>query len=278
MNLTSNIYSAELNLRQPAEDFFIRIWGNTRLPSHDIDHHRRVWHYAKELLQKTEECRGDNFSFSPDQLLLACYFHDIGMSVDRGIKHGKHGKDIFLRFLSEHRIDAETFKDALDAVENHDDKDYTAPANPNDLINFLSASDDMDAFGYAGIYRYIEIYLNRNFKPHVLGNLIRENASKRFANLKRNYGFLKNLITRQEKRYKIIDNFFTAYNEQVTCLESGDKNQFAEYGLVEEIGKLICNNLNISDVLTDPLLKPGNAEVRNYLQKIQSELKTNHFR
>lgn len=272
MDMFQNIYSAEIKLRQAAEDFFIRIWGNTRLPSHDLDHHRRVWHYAKDLVQKIEDSRRGKFTFSPDHLMLACYFHDIGMSLDPGIKHGKHGRNILQMFLSENGLDTASYKDALDAVENHDDKDYHSPANPYDLITLLSASDDMDAFGYTGIFRYIEIYLTRGVDMNILGHLIRENASKRFENLTRTYGFLDELIIKHEKRYKIIDEFFKRYNEQIADNEYVSQEHNAEFELVELIRNIIINNHRIPDILNDPLHTPEDAVVRNYLELMFAEL------
>jgi len=51
MDLGESILFAEKKYLQTLEEFFTRIWGETRLFSHDIDHHRRVWHYARELLE-----------------------------------------------------------------------------------------------------------------------------------------------------------------------------------------------------------------------------------
>ena len=50
MNLTVSIESAELKFRQILEDFFVSVYDEKDLFSHGIDHHRRVWSYAKELL------------------------------------------------------------------------------------------------------------------------------------------------------------------------------------------------------------------------------------
>ena len=59
----------------------------------------------------------------------------------------------------------------------------------NDLLNILSVADDLDAFGYTGIYRYSEIYLTRGISPKEIGNLIRENASRRYHNFEKIFGF-----------------------------------------------------------------------------------------
>ena len=50
MNLTASIESAELKFKQILEDFFVSVYDEKNLLSHGIDHHRRVWNYARELL------------------------------------------------------------------------------------------------------------------------------------------------------------------------------------------------------------------------------------
>jgi HD superfamily phosphodiesterase len=50
MNLTGTIESAERKFKQILEEFFIGAYDDRYLSSHGIDHHRRVWNYAKELL------------------------------------------------------------------------------------------------------------------------------------------------------------------------------------------------------------------------------------
>ena len=51
MNSTGIIESAEKQYKQILEGFFISVYDEKLLPSHGIDHHRRVWNYSKELLK-----------------------------------------------------------------------------------------------------------------------------------------------------------------------------------------------------------------------------------
>ena len=86
--MTVNFESAELQYKQILEDFFVSVYDEKSLPSHGIEHHRRVWNYARELVILL-----DKHQFLTDhkiihKLIIACYLHDIGMSVDSGIKHG----------------------------------------------------------------------------------------------------------------------------------------------------------------------------------------------
>ena len=101
------------------------------------------------------------------------------MSVDSGVKHGKHSRQLCSRFLSENNLSENDFPDVLEAIENHDNKDYSETSIRNELLNILSISDDLDAFGISGIYRYSEIYLTRGITYENLGStIIRENAEK----------------------------------------------------------------------------------------------------
>ena len=45
------------------------------------------------------------------------------------------------------------------------EKIYLRRQDRNDLLTVLSVADDLDAFGFTGIYRYSEIYLTRGINP-----------------------------------------------------------------------------------------------------------------
>ena len=99
------------------------------------------------------------------------------------------------------------YKDVLETIENHDNKDYPQAAEGiSALLNVLSVADDLDAFGFTGIYRYSEIYLARGINPLKLGNLIRENAAGRFENLNASWELRVNILrdTGRDMRSSII--------------------------------------------------------------------------
>ncbi|MFZ0283142.1 MAG: HD domain-containing protein [Bacteroidales bacterium] len=96
MDLAETIISAENKYKDILEEFFINIWGNTNLTSHGLDHHRRVWQYAKELLTAATGNGEQPGPVKPDKLMIACYLHDLGMSEDPDIRHGKMGRDKLL--------------------------------------------------------------------------------------------------------------------------------------------------------------------------------------
>jgi hypothetical protein len=55
MDLSDLINRSEKKILKTLELFFEAKWDETKLWSHDLDHHRRVWNYAKELLRYTDK-------------------------------------------------------------------------------------------------------------------------------------------------------------------------------------------------------------------------------
>ena len=135
--------------------------------------------HAKELiliLGKKDLIKDNNLIPS---LLLSCYLHDLGMATDHGPKHGRHSLEFASRFLIENNLREEDFPGMLQAVLDHDNKNYSSPGAVN-VHTLLSVADDLDAFGFIGIYRYIEIYYLRGVSPDEMGSKIMENALRRF--------------------------------------------------------------------------------------------------
>ena len=123
---------------------FQNIW----LPSHDEQHHMRVWQHAKNLVIDTG--LKPDLSFL-ENLILACFFHDIGMVVTLDEDHGKASRKICETFLLKRHTPA-SFSEALEAIEHHDDKNYTRSKKPSSfLLEYLTIADDLDAFGAIGL-------------------------------------------------------------------------------------------------------------------------------
>jgi hypothetical protein len=243
MDLSAIIESAEKQYKQILEDFFISCYDERLLPSHGIDHHRRVWKYSKELVGIIPLKSSKKHSRLIPELLIASYLHDIGMSVDPGIKHGRHSRELCSRFLRENCQPENDFIDVLEAIGNHDNKDYSGNSIQDDLLNILSISDDLDAFGIPGIYRYAEIYLTREVTYENLGLRIIENAEKRFGNLLKAPGLNEEFIERHSRRYNVLRDFFYRYNEQLPSYSFGSENPSGYCGIIELIAEMIKNKV-----------------------------------
>jgi hypothetical protein len=272
MNVVAAIESAQLMFRQILEDFFTTVYDEKNLSSHGIDHHRRVWVYAKELLSIPLAEYNSEPTCSPSKLVIACYLHDIGMSVDHGPRHGKHSRDICMLFLEKNNLNENDYKDVLDTIENHDRKDYTSKKVRNDLLTVLSVADDLDAIGFAGIYRFSEIYLTRGVIPQQAGQLILENAGKRFANFEKNFSPHNHFVQSHRKRFEILKNFFIQYNKQADSYDFRKDEPEGYCGVMQLIMMLIREKMTPKDFFIEAGKYGDDTVIRSFLNGLKSEL------
>jgi len=276
MNLNRIIESAEKQYKQILEEYFVSVYNEGSLPSHGIDHHRRVWNYSKELLKIIPVKNKKQLSILTTELIIASYLHDIGMSVDPGIKHGKYSKDLCARFLAMNNLRVNDYFNLLEAIENHDNKEYIVNATRNDLLTVLSVSDDLDAFGFIGIYRYIEIYLIRETDLINLGFLIKANACKRFVNFEKTAGNTKKFVEKQNQRYLILDNFFTKYNEQLISYQFGTLNPSGYCGVIELFRNMINNKMELKELFTYSEKYFADPVINWFFSELKTEIKSNN--
>ncbi|MGD0341065.1 MAG: HD domain-containing protein, partial [Bacteroidales bacterium] len=139
MSIACTIESAERKYKRILEDFFTEAWGKTCLYSHGISHHQRVWQFAKELItgDREEEPWDENFS---GRLMIACYLHDSGMSVNPGNGHGIYSSKICREFLRRNGLPEVEYADVLSAIENHDKKEYCDWGSKRELQTILSVA------------------------------------------------------------------------------------------------------------------------------------------
>lgn len=257
------------------------LFSGTFLPSHDHFHHARVWDHARGLLLLLDEYGVTIPVYYPEQLLIAAFFHDAGLIRSSGEQHGKESRLLCEEFLSDPAIGPPkpgktTLESILHAIEHHDDKALIStrklrPGEVPGLLNLLSASDDLDAFGNIGIYRYVEIYLVRGIAPEELPRRIARDVKNRFDNLKNTFGYLEDFIQVQEKRYRQVYDF---------CLRLMDafasRNEIPSWEpeLIRIIGESITNQHNLLktgrilpktefDKEINAWFRELNAEIRN---------------
>ena len=272
MNLTFTIESAESQFKQILEEFFIAVYSDKSISSHGIDHHRRVWSYSKELLLLIPPENNLQIQYVPSKLIIACYMHDIGISVDSGIKHGIHSKNLCIQFLVKNNLDENDYYDVLDAIENHDNKDYSSNRSVNFLLKILSLADDLDAFGFTGIYRFAEIYLTRGIDPEKIGYQITDNAEKRFSNFVRTFGFGEEIVEKHKKRYEVLNNFFINYSEQLPYYHFGAKNPSGYCGVVDLFIMMIKDKIEFKKFFRDSGKYFADPIISWYFSELEKEL------
>jgi HD superfamily phosphodiesterase len=271
MNLTASIESAELRFRQILEDFFVSVFNEQNLHSHGINHHRRVWSYAREILLLPPLTDNTLPSCDPEKLIIASYMHDIGMSADPGPRHGKKSRELCNKFLESQNLNLTDFNDLLECIENHDNKDYTSALPANDLLRILSLADDLDAFGFTGIYRYCDIYITRGKVAVELGSLIRENATGRFENFTKAFQGDNDYIQKHRKRFEVLDDFFLNYNKQAEQYDFETFNPSGYCGLVQLFILKIKKNLSINDFFLQADKFSHDTIIESYLNGLKKE-------
>lgn len=231
-NIYTTIQSVENSLKQPIESFFLSVYPSSYLISHGLEHHRRVWEYAKEIISTSGYKTDIDLQFLRE-LIVACFFHDIGMAINHGINHGVTSLEKTTEFMKFSLMNPSEYPDTLKAIEYHDDKDYSAPAKTNRILDILSIADDLDAFGFTGIIRYTDIYLRRGVKPDDLGIMIRKNALRRFENFLRNGNLFETYIKKHTERFRILDSFFKKYNEEVALYKFKTPSPSGYCGIID---------------------------------------------
>ena len=196
------------------------------LPSHDHYHHLRVWQNARLILEQLTYKGGNPDYVFVESLLISCMFHDVGMINTMEKNHGKESKEICIEFFNTKDKPSDLLS-ILEAIERHDDKSYSGfgPLIHNSKINLITAlniADDLDAFGFIGVYRYTEIYLMRGIPFEDLGLKIIANLSGRFRHFISNCTGMDQVISTFIQKHHEIENFFRIYNLQIRKLESGE--------------------------------------------------------
>ncbi|MCU0458035.1 MAG: HD domain-containing protein [Bacteroidales bacterium] len=191
------------------------LFSDTDIPSHDHLHHERVWHNAILLLEKLYGAWMASDPGLAEKAIIASYFHDTGLTINRGPDHGSESRHICEAFLATRDISASDRLEILEAVEMHDNKDYPGNSDPATLAAILSVADDMDAFGETGIERYKEIYEMRGVAEEEMPGIIVPNVISRFRHLESTYNMFPDLVQEMRARAEIVINHFSGKPEEI---------------------------------------------------------------
>jgi hypothetical protein len=221
-----------------------RAFSDVYLPSHDGSHHKRVWNYGKILLLELSENNPHLDKTVVEGLLISSFYHDQGMAFTSRKDHGKISRQICRDYFESYNSGIPgNLPGILHAIEMHDIKDklfddVISPDEKPTLQTLIRISDDMDAFGIMGIYRYAEIYLHRGTDIMNLGREVNENAGVRFDNLSRSCRHLPDLVESVRKRYLQTISFYDEYNRQISSSPDPENDFTGHPGVVNYIRKL----------------------------------------
>ncbi len=193
-------------------DYCRRCFAGHYLPSHDETHHLRVWHYARQLILLFYRDDLPPDAAEIEAHLLASLLHDTGMAETISADHGAAGRRLAARFFETLPTPPLLAKEILRAIEKHDDKTYREEADPatpaGRILILLSLADDLDAFGYIGVFRYYEIYTLRGLSVSNDSRKIIRNLDLRFEHMQPYLLPEDDFPARHRQRYLITRSFF----------------------------------------------------------------------
>lgn len=247
-------------------DFSTRQFATANIPSHDQEHHLRVWKLAKELILDLTES-GHIFSEAElEEVIIAVMLHDIGMTVTVDTRHGHESRIITEQFLRNNPLQFQSSNQPaiLEAIERHDDKAYKHMVYngtmEKNILSILCVCDDLDAFGYVGIFRYLEIYHLRGKTIEQTTETVLKNIKSRFQNFEKLYGHLTHVHAHNLARYRIIKNFFENLKQ-------------AHSGALEVTHYLIDGVVNGNQTIHSICRTPMTTSVNNYTKRFFAQLK-----
>jgi len=201
----------------------------------------RVWNIGKTILREL-------FTFNSkcdyplvEGVLIATFFHDLGMIHSTREDHGKLGSDLCLSWFSKGDIALpERFREILRAIELHDQKNVQIYASfsrgtPPEILGILSVADDLEALGTIGIYRYAEIYLERDISLEELGDKILKNVKNRFENLSASCKLCPSIIEKYRREYEELCLFFEQYMRQIAATAEPERVFSGHLGVINYI-------------------------------------------
>ena len=140
------------------------------------------------------------------------------MIRDPGPDHGKLSREMCLGFFKQTGFEKPIgLTVILDAIVNHDDKTYRNHVNHSaerfSVFEVLCISDDLDAFGLTGVFRYWEIYKLRDIPEKLIPGKVIQNLEDRFNHFKEGCSSLHHFYRSHRKRFLKTKQFYTHLQE-----------------------------------------------------------------
>lgn len=285
-SIKSNIQYVEDIWLDELYAFCKKEFSKIRLHSHDHLHHMRVWQNAKELLVELEKQEISISKNYIEKIMIAVFFHDVGLTKTMDeIGHGLISSEMCKSFLKEKKISPlKRFDDLFNAIQKHDDKQYKYMVyhenlSKNNILSILCVSDDLDAFGAIGVFRYAEIYLLRDNDVNSLADRVLKNLESRYANFHALYSNSDIFTQMQKKRYEYTRDFYRNLQRELSI--KGYKINTLS-GAVGVLNSLIANItkgsetiLSISDIM---LRKSRDNYVLTFYKQFKEEVDKIHYK
>ena len=283
-NLKSLIKDIEDKWLDTLFNYCRKQFGKAKLASHDHLHHLRTWLIAKELFLELEESDIKITKNDLEKVIIAIFFHDIGMIKTIEKAHGTIGKEMCKDFFNTNnskKIDG--FKEVLEAIQKHDDKEYKfimcqKGISQKSVLSVLCVSDDLEAFGAIGVFRYAEIYLLRNILIRELPRKVLENLDSRYKNFYSLYSNLDAFVKKQKERYRFTRNFYQDLEKELNDTKYSKTILFGAMGVLNIlIADIIEGKTSILDISDKIFKKSADYYVIRFFERFKREVEKTHF-
>lgn len=256
--------------------YISNVFANTNLPSHDAQHHLRVWLHCRGLIIELHKAGVKIPKNLIENAIVACFFHDSGLTIDIGEMHGKLGGQICRDYYNQYpNIIVKDIDAVVQAIEFHDDKSVKSGVvtKPEDMVclnRLVSTADDLDAIGIIGVFRYTEIYLKRGIPDNELPKKIIKNLKNRFTSFTNAYSSLHRFTDKQRLRYLETANFFTELDSLMTLGTNNPDGQLAVFNILKE--QLVEKENTIDETINYAMSKITASYPLQFFNKLRSEL------
>jgi len=254
----------------------VKVFENTNLPSHDALHHLRVWLHCRGLIIELNKAGLDIPNDLIESAIVACFFHDSGLTIDIGETHGKLGGQICRNYYDQYPSMAiKNIDSIVQAIEFHDDKSVKTGVvtKSEDMVclnRLVSTADDLDAIGIIGIFRYIEIYLKRGIPENEIPKKVIKNLKNRFNNFTNAYSSLHRFTDKQRVRYMETLNFFIELDSEMSQGLDNPDSQLAVFKILKE--QLVEKKQSIDKTISFTINSSSASYPLYFFSKLKSEL------
>lgn len=274
--LLNTIHQVEVNHLHKLHTRLNDIFRDVSLPSHDLNHHVRVWLFCRGLLVELHKAGLEIPTELIENAIIACFYHDTGLTQTLDEQHGSQSAQLCRAYLNElPRMDEARKMAILTAVELHDDKSIKNKpvTKPEDLLNLnllVSTADDLDALGFIGVFRYTEIYLKRGIAINDLPRKVSLNLRNRFTSFTNAFSSLHRYADRQRLRYRETIDFFARLDSEIAQGISNQDSALTVIHLLNE--QLVIKNQNIEQTIDYALNTLTASFPLHFFKKLQGEL------